>query len=74
MKILHESPECYIQQCKKCGAVLQYSKNDILIANKEHYIDDNMFIANVDYIYCPCCKTPIPATKEYFYQFYLKNS
>ena len=73
MTILHESPEYYIQQCSECGAVLKYSKNDILVAYKEHYLGDHMFVADVDHIYCPCCKTPIQATKEYFYQFMLKN-
>lgn len=28
-----EAPECYIQQCKYCGAVLKYSERDINPAN-----------------------------------------
>jgi hypothetical protein len=34
MQILKEAPECYIQQCEYCGAVLKYSECDINIKNK----------------------------------------
>ena len=74
MKILHESPECYIQQCRECGAVLQYSKNDIYIRDKVHLIGNDTFCATIDYIRCPACEKMIPATKEWFYdQFSFKN-
>lgn len=77
MKILHESPDCYIQQCSECGTVMQYSMNDILIKNKIyiHPMDGNKtFCASYDQIICPHCCAILPATKEWFYNhFLLKN-
>ncbi len=70
MTVLYESPECYIQQCKECGAVLKYSLNDIHI-EADPYYDDNgeiTYMAGFDSIMCPCCKKVIPATKEWFYE------
>lgn len=76
MKILHESPECYIQQCCECGAVLQYSRNDIYIPNIEHILEDGPpFYCSMDHIRCPACGNFITATKEWFYdQSKFKNS
>ena len=70
MTVLQESPECFIQQCQKCRAVLRYSLNDIHI-EADPYYDENggkIFIAGYDSIMCPCCKEVIPATKEWFYE------
>lgn len=70
MTVLQESPECYIQQCQECGAVLKYSKHDIHI-EADPYYDDNgdiIYIAGFDSIMCPCCKKVILAAKEWFYE------
>lgn len=75
MTILHESPECYIQQCSECGAVLKYSKNDIYIADKLHEFEDGeSYYASFDFIRCPACGQVLMSTKEWLYdQFNLKN-
>lgn len=64
MKILIESPEIYIQKCEKCGAVLQYSLNDIYVKNKGHYIGGTQMICDFDFIICPSCHEKLLATKE----------
>lgn len=61
MQILKEAPECYIQQCKNCGAVLKYSECDINVANKEFkYTDPNcpditFAFCIYDSFVCPSC-------------------
>ena len=69
MTILHESPECYVQQCSKCGAVFKYSLCDIHIDGIPHYKANGecIGVACFDSICCPCCETILPATKEWFY-------
>lgn len=68
MTVLQESPECFIQQCKECGAVLKYSLHDIHPEAVPYY-DENgeiTYIAGFESILCPCCEHVIPATKEWF--------
>lgn len=67
MKVLHESPECYIQQCNKCGAVLQYSLCDIHIKEKLYPVNGQEIMTGFDSIVCPCCQEILLATKEWFY-------
>ena len=70
MTVLQESPECFIQQCEECGAVLKYSLHDIH-AEAHPYYDEYgkiMHIAGFESIMCPCCNEVIPATKEWFYE------
>lgn len=70
MKILHNSPECYIQQCDECGTVMLYSMHDILIKNKPHLhpFDGNQtWSASFDCVVCPHCDKILPATKEVLY-------
>lgn len=64
MKILKESPEIYIQKCEKCGAVLQYSLNDIYIKQKPHYINGIQTSCSFDFIVCPNCGDKLTATRE----------
>ena len=64
MTILKESPEIYIQKCEKCGAVLQYSLNDIYVKDKGHYIGGVQMICDFDFIVCPSCGEKLFATKE----------
>lgn len=71
MTVLRESHECYIQQCNECGAVLKYSLHDIHIANETFFIDDQPWVASYDTIVCPCCKRPLVATKNWFYDVFL---
>ena len=70
MTVLQESPECYIQQCQKCGAVLKYSPHDIHIEADPYYNENGeiIYMAGFDSIMCPCCKKVIPATREWFYE------
>lgn len=70
MTVLQESPECFIQRCEECGAVLKYSFDDIH-AEAHPYYDEHgkiTYIADFESIMCPCCKEVIPATKEWFYE------
>lgn len=62
MQILKEAPECYIQQCKYCGAVLKYSECDINVADKNFNIIDSDGFERVsscrcsfDSFVCPSC-------------------
>lgn len=73
MTVLHESPEYYIQQCDKCGAVLKYSLHDIHIAEKPFFVnnDESPWYASFDAIVCPCCKSMLVATKNWFYDAFL---
>lgn len=71
MTVLHESHECYIQQCNECGAVLKYSLHDIHIANEPFFVDDQQWGASYDAIVCPCCKRLLVATKNWFYDAFL---
>lgn len=61
MQILKEAPECYIQQCNNCGAVLKYSECDINVAYKAFEYNDpdcpditSMFCAYDSFV-CPSC-------------------
>lgn len=69
MTVLQESPECFIQQCKECGAVLKYSLHDIHPEAVPYYNSDGKmtYVAGFESILCPCCENVIPATKEWFY-------
>lgn len=60
MQILKEAPECYIQQCKYCGAVLKYSECDIRVRNNEFSFKDNEdndhhCVCVYDSFVCPSC-------------------
>lgn len=62
MQIIKEAPECYIQQCEYCGAVLKYSECDINVRNKSFEIKhSNGSVMASDCIYsydsfvCPSC-------------------
>ena len=55
MQILKEAPECYIQQCKHCGAVLKYSECDIHPANLRFKTSDGWGICTYDSFECPSC-------------------
>lgn len=62
MQILKEAPECYIQQCENCGAVLKYSECDIHVRNKpfkayeDQENENNGFcICTYDSFVCPSC-------------------
>lgn len=62
MQILKEAPECYIQQCEYCGAVLKYSECDINIRNKTFEIKNSdgsvlspNCICSYDSFVCPSC-------------------
>lgn len=62
MQILKEAPECYIQQCEYCGAVLKYSECDINVKNKSFEIkhsDGSTIVPNCictcDSFICPSC-------------------
>ena len=69
MIVLKESPECFIQQCKECGAILQYSLHDIHPEAVPYFNEDGeqTYVAGYESIMCACCKKVIPATKEWFY-------
>lgn len=71
MTVLYDSPEYYIQRCDKCGAVLKYSLHDIHIAYEPFSIDGVEYIASDDTICCPCCKSILTATKNWFYDAFL---
>ena len=64
MTILTKSPEVYIQKCEKCGAVLQYSLNDIYVKDKGHFINGVQTACSFDFIVCPSCGEKLFATKE----------
>ena len=62
MKILKEAPECYIQQCEHCGAVLKYSECDINVKDKRFEIKHSNgativsnCICSYDSFVCPSC-------------------
>jgi hypothetical protein len=69
MTVLQESPECFIQQCKECGAILKYSLHDIHPEAVPYFNEDGeqTYCAGFESIMCPCCKHVIPVTKEWFY-------
>ena len=71
MTILHDSPEHYIQQCSDCGAVLKYSSHDIHVGAQPFFNKGQICVAAYDAIVCPCCKTILPATKQWFYEAFL---
>ena len=60
MQILKEAPECYIQQCRYCGAVLKYSECDIHVGNlcfnfKDKDGNDVSCVCRDDSFVCPSC-------------------
>lgn len=60
MQILKEAPECYIQQCEYCGAVLKYSECDINVKNKRVNFKDmdgnnTCYVCVYDSFVCPSC-------------------
>lgn len=67
MEILAKAPECYIQQCDRCGAVLRYSKCDITLANIPFYVDNgDKWLCTYDSIICPSCGEALEAKREWF--------
>lgn len=50
-----EAPECYIQQCKYCGAVLKYSERDINPANFTYKTSEGWGVCIYDSFKCPFC-------------------
>lgn len=62
MQIIKDAPECYIQQCEYCGAVLKYSECDINVRNKSFEIKHSNgsviasdCICSYDSFVCPSC-------------------
>ena len=55
MQILKEAPECYIQQCEYCGAVLKYSECDIHPKNLAYETDAGWGVCFYDSFECPSC-------------------
>ena len=68
MNILNECPECYIQKCTKCGAILQYSQDEILLANKIYSNKTGTFCASQDHIVCAACGKIILAVTNWLYE------
>jgi hypothetical protein len=67
MEILEKAPECYIQQCKNCGAVLKYSECDIHAGDIPFKSDDGRdWVCSCDAFICPSCKLPIAAERTWF--------
>ena len=71
MTVLHESPEHYIQQCERCGAILKYSLHDINIGAQPFWSKGQITVASYDSIICPCCQEILPATKQWLYDTFL---
>ena len=72
MEVLKQSPNCYVQHCKNCGAILKYGETDIYAANIQHrYLDKDgnkcAFSAVYDSFICPCCKSCNEAKRRFFY-------
>lgn len=72
MQILKEAPECYIQQCEYCGAVLKYSECDINIKNKTFEIKNpndltkkSDCICSYDSFVCPSCNSVNKAKRKW---------
>ena len=67
MEILEKAPECYIQQCNNCGAVLKYSECDIHPGDTP-FKDNNgvEWTCTCDSFVCPSCNHPISATRTWF--------
>lgn len=67
MEVLTKAPECYIQQCVRCGAVLKYSKCDIHVADVPFFTEDGtQYRCSFDSIVCPSCDNPIEAERTWF--------
>lgn len=76
VQILKEAPECYIQQCSHCGAVLKYSECDINVAGKDFYVDgkdggiyDGWYNMPYDTFICPSCNYVKPAERKWLIDF-----
>lgn len=67
MHILNECPEYYIQKCAACGAILQYSQDDILVKNKIHINNTGTFYSNKDHIVCAACGKILQVTANNAY-------
>lgn len=66
MEILAKAPECYIQQCDCCGAVLRYSKCDIHMSGVPFYVDNgDQWVCGYDAIICPSCNEVLKAKREW---------
>ena len=56
MQILKEAPECYIQMCENCGAVLKYSECDIILKNTSWTTEEGGWgVCTYDSFECPSC-------------------
>ena len=66
MTVIERSCECYIQQCRKCGAVLRYSMNDIHVKDKPFRIANDVlpYITSFDGIVCPQCGEILEANRN----------
>lgn len=66
MTVVERSDECYIQQCRECGAVLRYSMNDIHIKEKPFRVSNDglPYVVSFDSIVCPQCGEILEATRR----------
>lgn len=57
MQILKEAPDCYIQRCECCGAVLKYSEFDIIPSGESYTNPDGngWGVCFYDSFECPSC-------------------
>ena len=73
MQILKEAPECYIQQCEHCGAVLKYSECDINVKNKHFAVNtpesEGWCICAYDSFVCPACGALNEAKRRWLMEF-----
>ena len=66
MEILEKAPDCYIQQCKNCGAVLKYSECDIHKGDIEFEEYGQWWLCKYDSFMCPSCRYPQDAERTWF--------
>lgn len=73
MQILKESPDCYIQHCAYCGAVLKYSECDIHVKKIKFTVkndkgnNNTYWFSDDDTFVCPCCYNVNIAERKWMY-------